>query len=390
MKPKNSRINRHRPAPQGAVPASNEIIELTIESLSYHGGRGVGRFEGVVVFIGGVVPQDVVRARVTLKKSRLWEAELVEVVTPSPFRRQPPCPVALRCGGCSWQQVAYAQQIVQKEKIIRDSLRGLVQYGAWESLPILEAREEFFYRNRIQIHFRGGKKGFFAPRTRDLIAIDKCWIADERLNDKLHEVKATDGVKIELAVNERGEVLTIAGERDPEAALFAQVNQAQNEVLKTRMLDFISVKAEWIMDLYAGSGNLTFPLAKHFPGKSLTAIELSPRATERARALSAEYPNLHWMAADVGEGLKQIKKLNGPGLIVLDPPRTGVSQQVCDELLRLAPQQIVYVSCNPTTFARDVERLVGNKQYRLEKVQGLDMFPQTEHIELIASLCAAT
>lgn len=388
MRPKNSRTNRPRAVPQASLPV--EIIELTIESLSYHGGRGVGRFEGLVVFVGDVVPQDVVKARVSLKKSRLWEAELTEVIKPSPFRRTPPCPVANRCGGCSWQQVSYEQQITQKEKIIRDSLRGLVQYGAWEHLPILQAKDEFHYRNRIQVHFRNGRPGFFAAKSRDLVAIEKCYIADERLNTKLREVQAADGTKVEIALNERGEVLVMAGERDPESALFAQVNQAQNEVLKARVLEMISTEADWVMDLYAGSGNLTFPLAERFPDKSLTAIELSKSAADRGRTLSGKYPGLHWLAADVGEGLKQIKNLSGRGLVVLDPPRTGVSQQVCDELLRLRPQQIIYVSCNPTTFARDVEKLVAHGRYRLEKVQGLDMFPQTEHIELIASLCAAT
>lgn len=352
----------------------------------------MGRVEGLVVFVGGVVPQDVVRARITLKKSRLWEAELVEVVKPSPFRRIPPCPVADRCGGCSWQQVTYEQQIVQKEKIIRDSLRGLVQYGPWEALPFLAAPEEFHYRNRIQVHFRGKNRGFFAKRTRDLVPIEKCWIADERINEKLKEVSAADGTKVEIALNENGEVLVMAGERDPEAALFAQVNQAQNEVLKTRMLELISFEPDWIMDLYAGSGNLTFPLAQKFPGKAMSAIELSKRAVEHGQAQTAsqKYPALHWIAADVGAGLANIKKQNGRGLIVLDPPRTGLEQKVCDELLRHSPQQIVYVSCNPSTFARDVERLVSRGAFRLEKVQGLDMFPQTEHVELIASLRAAT
>jgi 23S rRNA (uracil1939-C5)-methyltransferase len=353
---------------------NSEVIELTIDSLSYHGGRGVGRYEGIVVFVGGTVPQDVVRARVVSKKSRLWEAELVEVLKPSPFRREPPCPVAGRCGGCAWQQVSYDQQIVQKEKILADALRGLRKHGGWENLPFLRAPSEFHYRNRIQVHFKGGQKGFFASRTRDLVPIEKCWIAEEGLNEKLRGLSGADGAKVEISLSEGGDV-------------FAQVNTAQNGILKSRLIDFISIEPDWILDLYAGSGNLTKPLAEKFPGVELTAIEFSRASVKRGREL---LPSVNWVAADTGEGLKQIKKRDGPGLIVLDPPRTGVSQQVCDHLLRLAPQQIVYVSCNPSTFARDVEKLVGNKRYRLAKVQGLDMFPQTEHVELIALLCSAT
>lgn len=346
----------------------------------------MGRYDGMVVFVGGVVPQDVVRVRVILKKSRLWEAELVEVIQPSPLRRTPPCPVADRCGGCSWQQVSYDEQVVQKEKIVRDSLRGLVQYGAWETLPFLRAPNEFHYRNRIQLHFRGKKKGFFAKRTRDLVAIEKCYIADERLNQKIKDLVAADGAKIEIALDQFGEVLVMAGDRDPEAALFSQVNEAQNETLKSRLLEMIVIKPAWLMDLYAGSGNLTFPLAKRFSGIMMNAVEFSSRAVERGQKASSEFPGLHWIAADAGEGLNKIKKQNGEGLIVLDPPRVGVSQQVCEQLLRHSPQQIVYVSCNPSTFARDVEKLVRHGDYRLEKIQALDMFPQTEHVELIGSL----
>lgn len=365
---------------------------MAIDSLSYHGGRGVGRHEGVVVFVGDVVPGDVVRARVTTKKSRLWEAELVEVLKPSPERRAAPCPVASRCGGCSWQQVNYAEQIRQKERILSDSLRGLKKLGEWRSLRVLPSPREFNYRNRIQLHFKNGRSGFFAKRSRDLVPTDKCLIAEEKLNEKWRELKAADGAKVEIALNERGEVLVMAGERDPEAALFAQVNTEQNEVMKRRMLDLIDVEPDWIMDLYSGSGNLTFPLAERFPGKPMHAIELSRRATERGQASARQrgLPNLKWIAADVGEGLRGIRKPDGVGLIVLDPPRTGADQQVVDELKRLHPKQIIYVSCNPTTFARDAERLIRDGEYRLDLVQGLDMFPQTEHVELIASLCAAT
>ncbi len=375
MKPKNSQTS------------NPETIELTIDSLSYNGGRGVGRYDGLVVFVGGTVPGDHIRARVTHKKSRLWEAELVEILAASPERRPPPCPVAGRCGGCTWQQVEYVEQIRQKQKILSDSLRSLHKYGDWVTLPFVPAPSEFHYRNRIQVHTRGGQSGFFAQRTRDLVPIDKCWIADERLNERLRTIKPADGAKTEIAVNARGETLAYEGERDPESALFSQVNTAQNERLKELLLSFISITPSWWMDLYAGSGNLTELLAQKFPSARMTAIEFSKKSAELGRLL---LPQVQWIAADAGQGLQKIHRPQGTGLIVVDPPRTGLSTQTCDELIRLAPQQIVYVSCNPSTFARDVERLVQNSRFRLEQVQGLDMFPQTEHVELIASLRAAT
>jgi 23S rRNA (uracil1939-C5)-methyltransferase len=362
-----------------------DIFELTIDSLSYSGGRGVGRHDGVVVFVADTAPGDRVRVRVTERKPRFLQAELIEILEPSSSRRQPPCPVAGRCGGCSWQHVSYAEQVVQKEKILRDSLRKLTGFQA---LPFLAAPREFHYRNRIQLQIQNGKSGFFAKRTRDLVSFEKCWIAEDAINAKMAQLSAEeigDARRVELALTDDGRLEVMAGERDPEAALFSQVNTSQNEVLKRRVLELIALKPDWIMDLYCGAGNLTFPLAGKFPGVPMTAVELSRSSIARARR---QNQTVDWREGDVANVLSQISPRAGAGLVILDPPRVGCEASVMEQMRRHRPQQIIYVSCNPTTFARDAERL--QPQFRLESVQGLDMFPQTEHVELIASLRAAT
>lgn len=364
------------------------MIELTIDSLSYNGGRGVGRHDGIVVFVPGTAPQEKIRARVTARKPRFWEAELVEILEPSPARREPPCPVAAKCGGCSWQHVEYSAQVEQKKKILSDSLRGLVKLGSFVTLPFLSAREEFHYRNRIQLQIRGQQKGFFAQRSNDLVPIEECWIAEGALNKKLKELHpAPEEKKIEIAVSENGEVLIMLGARDPEAALFSQVNRSQNEILKKRVVELIEGEPEWVMDLYAGAGNLTFPLAEKFPSATILAVDLSQASIARGREAAKEkFPQIEWQPADVGRALGRREPAQGDGVIVLDPPRTGCTPDVISELKRHAPKQIVYVSCNPSTFARDCQRLVEDGSFQMQTVQGLDMFPQTEHVEVIASL----
>jgi 23S rRNA (uracil1939-C5)-methyltransferase len=363
-----------------------DILELTIDSLSYSGGRGVGRHDGVVVFVADTAPGDRVRVRVSERKPRFLQAELLEILQPGPSRRQPPCPVAGRCGGCSWQHISYAEQVVQKQKILRDSLRKL---HGFEELPFLAAPREFHYRNRIQLQIQNGKRGFFAKRSRDLVSFEKCWIAEDAINAKMARLTAAeigDARRVELALSEDGEMQVMAGERDPEAALFSQVNTAQNEVLKRRVLELISTaKPDWMMDLYCGAGNLTLPLAGKFPGVALMAVELSRSSIARARARS---PALDWRDGDVAKVLAQAQPRPGEGLVILDPPRVGCEAGVIEQMRRHRPRQIIYVSCNPSTFARDAERL--QPEYRLDSVQGLDMFPHTEHVELMASLRAAT
>lgn len=372
------------------TPKTGDLIEFNIDSLSYNGGRGVGRFEGVVVFVPYTAPGDLIRARVTEQKPRFWEADLVEILKPGEGRRKAPCPVFERCGGCSWQHVDYSVQIAQKQKILESSLRGLRKLGEFEVQPLLAAPNEFNYRNRIQLQIRGGKKGFFAKRTRDLVTFEQCLIAETEINKNIARVSSANDGKVEIALTESGELRVMEGERDPEAALFSQVNTAQNEALKKLMLEFARVNPDWIMDLYSGSGNLTFPLADAYPDKPLLAVEMSRTSVERGRKLSAHHPWIRWESGDVEKVLHKERPMNGVGLVILDPPRTGISKRVVDELLRLRPQQIVYVSCNPSTFARDAENFVRSGRFKLEFVRGIDMFPQTEHVELIASLCAAT
>jgi 23S rRNA (uracil1939-C5)-methyltransferase len=336
----------------------------------------VGRHNGLVVFVPGTAPQDLARVRITSKKAKFWEGELVELIKPSPLRREPPCPVADRCGGCSWQHVTYAGQVEEKQKILAASLRPVAKLTKWEWLPVKGAPEEFHYRNRIQVQIRGGKKGFFAKRSHDLVETSTCLIAEDSINRQLQALVPDPGAtRIEL--------------RTDSGSDFAQVNDRQNEKLKEMVLGRAGASS-WIMDLYSGSGNITFPLAGKFPGIPVLAVDLSATAIAAARAKGSALPQIEWVADDVEKALAREKNRTGDGLIVLDPPRIGCTPGVIAQIQRLSPKQIIYVSCNPTTFARDCVKLLEGGRFRLESVQGLDMFPQTEHVELVASLCAAT
>jgi 23S rRNA (uracil1939-C5)-methyltransferase len=359
-------------------------LTLKIESLSYSGGRGVGRADGLVVFVPGTAPGDLVEVQITEQKPRFAEAKVVKILEPSPSRRTPPCPVADRCGGCSWQHVSYDEQIRQKDKILRDALRKVEKVQKFEWLPLVRAPEEFNYRNRVQLQVRDGRCGFFAKGTRDLVVVEQCLISEAGINFQIKNLTAEQlkSSRIEIAIRADGSSVTMLEQRDPEEALFSQVNTAQNANLIRLMLERIDDTPEWIFDLYCGSGNLTVPLAASFPGVPVHAVDLSRASIQRAPKLR----KVEFTAGDVGAVLNGIKPQNGSGLVVLDPPRTGCDKKVVDQVLRHRPRQIVYISCNPATFARDVERFVDNNHYRLHSVQGLDMFPQTEHVELVASL----
>jgi len=340
----------------------------------------------MVIFVPGTAPGDLVEVQITEQKPRFAQAKLIKILEPSSSRRTPPCPVAGRCGGCPWQHVTYATQVAQKEKILRDSLRKLEKLRAFEWRPFIPAENEFNYRNRIQLHIRDGRAGFFAQGTRELVAIEKCWIAEDALNQRFAELTPEErkATRVEIALRPDGEVAVMLEKRDAEEALFSQVNTAQNERLIGAMLELVDGKPDWIFDLYAGAGNLTAPLARRFPDARIEAVELSRASVERAPRIS----NAVFHTGDVAKILATLEAKKNRGLIVIDPPRAGADVAVIEQVRRHSPHQVIYISCNPSTFARDAERLCGG--FHLRSVQGLDMFPQTEHVELIASLCAAT
>lgn len=336
----------------------------------------------MVVFVPGTAPGDVIRARVTAQKPRYLEAEVVELLVASPDRRKPPCPVTDRCGGCPWQHVRYQVQVEQKQKILKDSLRAL-NVGEWR--PFLAVEHEFHYRTRIQVHTRHGQVGFFAKGTHEIVPIDTCHIADPRLNELLPFLRKPGpdpgNARLELALDESGKAHVLNGNRTPDLALFSQVNREQNGRLVQTVLNAVPHGTAWIFDLYAGSGNFTGPLSKAHSLIPITAVELSRAAVDRGRRL---YPHVRWHAGDVGGVLSQMPGGGARGVVVLDPPRPGCERKVLEQVVRHRPERVVYVSCNPTTFARDVQRLTAH--YELESVQGLDMFPQTEHVELVGVL----
>lgn len=376
--------------------AVGQVLHLKIERLAYHSGHGVARSpEGIVVFVPFTCPEDEVEATVTEHHRTYVIARLTKVLRPSPWRRTPPCPVVGRCGGCQWQQVAYEEQVRQKDQLLREHLRGLKHHGEIPFRPFLPAPEEFRYRNRIQVHRHGKQVGFYAPGSHELIAIEDCWLAEPEIaqalvsvRDRSQNPKALAEERIEIARHCDGETTLSVAPGESEGR-FAQVNKRQNEVLIELVRQAVRGRSfSTVVDLFCGSGNLTLPLAEEITNGNIHGVELSRPLIEQAKSLSAGHSaraRLHWHAQTAASFL-QTHSPSPDSLLVLDPPRPGCDKITRTQILRLKPRQILYVSCNPATLARDVEAWLKDGGYQVESVQGLDMFPQTAHVEVVLSL----
>ena len=364
---------------------------VTIDRLSL-GGDGVGRIDGKVVFVPWTAPGDTVRIRLTEEHQRFDRGQVVEVVSPSADRVQPRCSVLGLCGGCQWQHIPYATQVRTKEAILRETLEKIGRVGPVEILPIITSSDPWGYRNRIQIRKSpDGKIGFLESGSHNVVEFENCDIVDPLLNGAVKRLKSNGRKmpKVAEVVVEGGEVFLQSLE-DPER-IFLQVNPVINQRLIEVVMEFTFGRADpaftrrqTVVELYSGNGNLTLPLAER-AGKVI-AVEVSASAVKEAEQKALEkYLQIEFICGSTEWGLKKILRHRlSVDTLVLDPPRRG-AKEILDLICVMKPRQIIYVSCDPSTLARDLKVLV-ERHFQLETIQPLDMFPQTYHIESVAKL----
>ena len=355
------------------IRVGQEIV-VEINDIGF-GGRGVGRVNGIACFVPGVIEGEKVRVKIAKVKSRMMEAWLLEVLEPSPYRIEAPCPVFLQCGGCSYQHIDYPHQLLIKETQLREALRRL---GGLTDPPVaamIPSPEPYGYRNRIAVHVRDGKAGFFAEGSNRVVPVSKCLIAspevDAGFQDLLKE-RPRDGDYL------IGEKKRYGG--------FRQVNNAVAEILKKTVREAVRPSDEanpisgLLVDAYCGAGFFAHELQALFT--KVIGIERSIASVAMASRQAAE--NEEYLAGDVelklGEALGAGK--SEETVLLLDPPSEGLAELAIEAILDQPPARIVYVSCNPATLARDAKRLA--ERYRIIQVTPLDMFPQTAEIESVS------
>jgi len=360
-----------------------DTMQLTIHDVAF-GGKGVGRAGGMVVFVPYTIPGEEVTVRLTRRKKNYAEAVPLNIDAPSPDREEAPCPYFGHCGGCAYQHIGYARQLEIKAQQVEQTLRRVGKLDPVPMEPIIPSPLPFGYRNRIRVHRQGGITGFYAAGAETLVDIEKCLLAAPEVNARLTELRAKplpDGD------------YTLAGESS--RRFFEQTNpevaRAMLEKVEAILLQGhvegggAEGRDRRLIDAYCGAGFFSRHLRRHFG--EVVGIEENSFAIEHARA-QAE-PHERYIVGDVSTVLPGL--MDGAGMerkrettLLLDPPAAGVTPRVLDTILAAAPREVIYVSCNPGTLARDLNGL--RSSYRLRSVTPLDMFPQTAEIEVIVHL----
>ena len=348
-------------------------MEVRIEKLVF-GGKGLANHEGRTVFVPLTAPGDLAKIEIVKENKDFDEGKLVELIEPAKIRVSPKCPVFGKCGGCQWQHLSYDAQLKWKKKIIIETWERIAKKSV-EVEDVIPSEKQWHYRNRIQLHVNVlGKIGFHASSSHKIVEFDKCLIADERLNKQLDEKRDI------MKAWRKGLGLKIEDERDCDGS-FAQVNTLQNENLKKIVRDFVKKSnSDFVLELYSGGGNLTFAIAD--TAKKIVASDIDKRAVaganERVKAKEIENVEFEW-----GDAEKITQNHEGEiDLVLLDPPRIGAKDTI-KWIAKANPKNIIYVSCDPATLARDSIKLF-DAGYEIIKCQPLDMFPQTFHVENVA------
>jgi 23S rRNA (uracil1939-C5)-methyltransferase len=451
-----------------ARPQPGDRLVVTVDRLTY-GGEGVGRADGLAVFVTGGAPAEVVRAKVRKVHRRHVEADLVSVENASVDRVAPRCRHFTEgCGGCCWQHVAYPAQLTAKASAVRDSLERLGGFRDLPIQPILAAPDAYHYRNKMEFAFHPNGILGLHPRGAwyDIIRLHECFLESpeavaivkaaqafvERHGISCYHPRSQQGLLRELCVRQSrgtGEILLgivtspgdfpageamaahlaqvapkVAGivrsiRNTPDGAApptettvlfgrdhitelcaslrfrihmetFFQTNSVQAELLVQVVKELAGdVRDAEVVDVYCGVGLFSLTLAA--AGARVVGVEIVEAAIEAARRNATENglisPTFH--AGDARKVLAEVLPAGlSPKVLVLDPPRAGAGGKVMRRIARACPERIVYVSCNPTTLARDLVEL-RPFGYTVKSVQPLDLFPQTYHVETVVALTRA-
>ena len=370
--------------------AAGDKLTLTIGDIAF-GGEGVARVGEFVVFVQFVAVGEVVEAELTEVKKRFARARLVRVLQPASQRVPARCSYFGECGGCQYQHLAYETQLQLKHKQVRDLLQRIGGVDPDLVAPVLACPQPYGYRNRIMIRsqwdkFKQGLNlGFIRADNRLVVDITACQIAEPALNEQIRHVRQhpppKGGLKVVLRVAPQG------WEVPPDS--FFQNNfhllPKLVEVVRARLRDG---GARHLVDVYCGVG--FFGIECGDAVDSFAGVEYDRQAIQAARrnAASRGRANGEFVAGLVEEVLPGLltRLTAAATAVLLDPPRKGCRPETLELLRRVRPAQVIYVSCDPATMARDLNVLCGGGVFKLAQVVPLDMFPQTAHVECVADL----
>lgn len=412
------------------MPSSQH--EITLEKLTY-GGEAMGRLQdGRAIFVPFGLPGETVRIQLTQEKQNFARGEILEILNPSPDRITAKCKHFTQCGGCHYQNLPYEKQLLAKADILRDQLQRI---GKIENPPVqstVASPNQWNYRNHVQFHLTDdGKVGFIDAQGHKTLPIEECHLPESTIDAFRNDLQFESRMNLERVSLRSGAgddlmlILESETEETPEleieadisivhvyedhpviiagsnaltiqvlgvdfhvsAPSFFQVNTPMAEKMAQHLITNLQLpinnnQSTTLLDIYCGVGLFS----KFFADKyaKVIGIESAPSSCEDFAINLDEFDNVELYEGAAEEILPALApQLTQPTHMIVDPPRAGIDKFVLDAILQINPQVIAYVSCDPSTLARDAARLIKG-DYTLQHATPFDLFPQTYHIESIS------
>ena len=388
-------------------------------------GRGISYINNKVTFIDKVVPEDIVEIELTKEKKKYNEAKLIKIIKPSPLRIDAKCPYFSKCGGCQFQNITYENTIkYKKEKIVNIFSKHKISIFP----EVITNISPYNYRNKITLKVNNYKIGFYINKTHNLVEINKCLLANPAINASIPLIKRFNICNGEVTIrcNQNAEILIVINSQDNlnidtnylkskiklvgivvnnktyygENSLFERMNNLLfkisydsffqvNPFIASQLFQIIGDNidsSDKVLDLYCGVGTLSLMATKK--AQKVLGIEVVPNAIINAlfNARINDLNNTQFVINDASTAISKIKP--DFNKIIVDPPRSGLTKNIIDVLLKIKPDAIIYVSCDPQTLVRDFTLL--SSIYEIKKSYILDMFSYTYHIETILILTKKT
>ncbi|MBQ9181739.1 MAG: 23S rRNA (uracil(1939)-C(5))-methyltransferase RlmD [Bacilli bacterium] len=387
-----------------------------------HQGRGISYKGGKIIFVDGSLDDEEVICEIDVEKKKYYEGHVTEILKMSSSRVKPKCPYYELCGGCNIMHMSYEKQLDFKKK----KLSSIINKYASSNVAIndIVGSKQFNYRNKITLKVNK-KIGLYKKQSNDLVNINECLIVDANINKVIKVLSEFifDDIKqiiIRSSINTNEIMVCFDNEVNDEIiselkkyvssiyvkdkliygnsfltevlgdykfvispSSFFQVNTDQAFNIYMKVLEYCKLeKNDVVLDLYCGTGTIGIFLSKHC--KSVIGIELNPDAIKNAwiNAEKNKISNIEFYTGDVGKVINNIKCK--PNVIVVDPPRSGLSKETINFIINLNVKKLIYVSCDPMTLARDIKLL--SDKYSLQEVTPFDMFPNTYHVESVCIL----
>ncbi len=387
-------------------------LEVEIINLD-HFGRGIAK-KDKPIFIDNALVGEVVEIEITKDKKKYSEGKVINYIKKSPLRVESDCPYYDKCGGCDLLHLSYEEQLKYKENKVKEIIK---KFSGLECVNKIVPSVQYNYRNKVTLHVNK-KVGYYQKKSYDIIAIDKCLIADNKINqliNKLNKIDLNTINKIMIRVTNKETMLVVEG-GEIDTDFFKEVDTiiVDNKILKGRgyiveeinnlkfvispnsffqvnrlgMINIYNQVLKYVdnntnvLDLYCGTGTIGIYLASKV--NQVLGIEINESAINDA-LLNKKINNLNNIEFKLGDVGTVLNNYNFKAdCIVVDPPRAGLDNLAIKNILKINPQKLIYVSCDPVTLARDLNLL--SNDYSVLEITPFDMFSNTYHVECVCLL----